>query len=125
MCIRDRQQGALAGRKGKRRLQHGAQVHGGRALGGIGRQLCLAAQALVEVTEPDAVLFTDNAFYISLFSAYQPGLEFRKDVYKRQFLLRLHAAAGQFLHAVAVPAGRDGNAGKRCPPCLLYTSRCV
>ena len=35
------------------------------------------AQALVEVTEPDAVLFTDNEFYISLFSAYQPGLEFR------------------------------------------------
>ncbi len=35
------------------------------------------AQALAEVTEPDAVLFTDNEFYISLFSAYQPGLEFR------------------------------------------------
>lgn len=35
------------------------------------------AQALVEVTEPDAVLFTDNEFYISLFSAYQPELEFR------------------------------------------------
>ena len=35
------------------------------------------AQALVEVTEPDAVLFTDNEFYISLVSASQPGLEFR------------------------------------------------
>ena len=34
------------------------------------------AQALVEVTEPDAVIFTDNEFYISLFSAYQPTLEF-------------------------------------------------
>lgn len=34
------------------------------------------AQALVEVTEPDAVIFTDNEFYVSLFSAYQPALEF-------------------------------------------------
>ena len=41
------------------------------------------AQALAEVTEPDAVIFTDNEFYISLFSAYQPELEFRNPARSR------------------------------------------
>ena len=41
------------------------------------------AQALAEVTEPDAVIFTDNEFYISLFSAYQPVLEFRNPARSR------------------------------------------